>query len=56
MLISTIYYVRKFLIKRLTELNNKYKEKTIDPKELEELQLMFSPPNYEARRNGKRDE
>ena len=29
---------------------------TYSPKELEELQLMFSPPNYEARRNGKRDE
>jgi ABC-type transport system involved in multi-copper enzyme maturation permease subunit len=29
---------------------------TYTPKELKELQLMFSPPNYEARRNGKRDE
>ena len=31
-------------------------KRTYTPLELEELQLMFSPPNYEARRNGKRDE
>lgn len=31
-------------------------KRTYTPLELEELQLMFSPTNYEARRNGKRDE
>ena len=37
---NSVLNVRKFLIKRLTELNNKYKEKTIDPKELEEFVLL----------------